>query len=134
MSLFFGVRRLIRTELAKGKRVDPSTWVQMETMKFIADHDKPKMKDVADYLSITAPSATSLIRGLVESGLVTHATDTRDKRTARLALTVRGKAELTAATTRNMRVLGGLFSTLSKAELAAFTASLERVKEKVTKR
>ena len=55
VSLFFAVRRLIRTELAKGKKVDPSTWVQMETMQFIADHDQPKMKDVADYLSITAP-------------------------------------------------------------------------------
>ena len=27
VSLFFAVRRLIRTELAKGKKVDPSTWV-----------------------------------------------------------------------------------------------------------
>ena len=134
VSLFFAVRRLIRTELSRGKRVDPSTWVQMETMKFIADHDKPKMKDVADYLSITAPSATSLIGGLVKTGFVAYVADQRDRRTSRLSLTARGKAELKSATTRNVRVLGGLFSALSKAELAAFVGSLRRVKDKVTKR
>ena len=134
VSLFFAVRRLIRTELAKGKKVDPSTWVQMETMQFIADHDKPKMKDVADYLSITAPSATSLVRGLVKSGLVLPGADRRDRRTSRLTLTARGKAELTSATARNLQILGRLFSALSKAEFTAFAGALERVKEKVTKR
>ncbi|HQT83053.1 MAG TPA: MarR family transcriptional regulator [Candidatus Paceibacterota bacterium] len=131
-SLFFSVRRLIRTELAKGKRVDPSTWVQMETMKFIAEHDQPKMKEVAAYLSITAPSATSLIRGLVKSGLVAHIADRRDRRASRLALTTRGKAKLSSAIAHGTALLGELFSTLSEEELAAFVGALERIKKKAS--
>lgn len=128
-SLFFAVRRIMRTRLAKGKKLDPSTWLRIETMKFIADHDGPKMKDVADYLSITAPSATSLVGGLIKSGFVMCSTDGRDRRTSRLALTKRGKAELKSAIAHGIRRLGGLFAALSKTELAVFVAALERLKE-----
>ncbi len=121
----------MRTTLAKGKKFDPSTWLQIETMKFISDHDKPKMKDLADHLSITAPSATSLVNGLVKSGFVSCATDWRDRRTSRLVLTRKGKAELTSTITRGIKLLGGLFFVLSEAELAAFTRALERIKESV---
>lgn len=128
ISLFFAVRGVMRTRLAKGKKLDPSTWLQIETLKFIADHEKPKMKDIADYLSITAPSATSLVGGLVKSGLIACSVDKQDRRTSRLALTAAGKAELKKALTRGVTILSGLFVTLSKPELEAFTKSLERLK------
>ena len=128
ISLFFAVRGIMRTRLAQGKRLDPSTWLRIETMKFILDHDAPKIKDVADYLSITAPSATSLVGGLVKSGFVAYAADTSDRRTSRLALTSAGKAELKSAIARGTKHLRGLFAALSDKELAAFSAALERIK------
>ena len=128
-SLFFAVRRVVRTTLAKGKKYDPTTWLHVETMKFIADHDKPKMKDLADYLSITAPSATSLVSGLVKSALVTCDTDRRDRRTSRLALTQKGKAELKATITRGTKLLGELFAVLSAEQLATFSETLKKIKE-----
>jgi DNA-binding MarR family transcriptional regulator len=127
VSLFFAVRGVIRTKLAKGRRLDPTTWLRIETMKFIADHDKPKMKDIAEYLSITAPSATSLVGGLVKSGFVAHAADSRDKRTSRLTLTLKGSAELKRALVRGGKILGTVFETLSKKELIAFTHALEQI-------
>lgn len=130
VSLFFGVRRVIRTELAKGKKYDPTTWLHIETMKFIADHDQPKMKDLSDYLSITAPSATSLVNGLVKSGLVACVADRRDKRTSRLVLTKKGKAELKKAIARGIKILGSVFAPLSKEDFAAFTHALEQIKKK----
>ena len=132
-SLFFAVRRIVRTKLAQGKKYDPSAWLRIETMKFIADSDEPKMKDVADYLSITAPSATTLIGGLMKSGFVVSATDKRDRRTSRLALTAKGKNELRRAVARGTRILGGLFAALSGKELAAFTGALERLKKATDK-
>jgi DNA-binding MarR family transcriptional regulator len=128
VSLFFAVRRIMRTELAKGKELDPSTWPMIETMKFIADHDKPKMKDIADYLSITAPSATSLVNGLVKSGFVTSDTDRYDRRTSRIMLTTKGKIELKKAIAHGIQHLGKLFAVLSEAELVAFVGALERIK------
>ena len=128
ISLFFAVRGIMRTKFAQGKKLDPSTWLRIETMKFIADHDAPKMKDVADYLSITAPSATSLVGGLVKSGFVAYAADTSDRRTSRLVLTAKGKAELKSAMTRGTKHLRSLFAVLSDKELAAFSAALARIK------
>lgn len=129
VSRFFAVRRIIRTELAKGKELDPSSWLHIETMKFIADHDEPKMKDLADYLSITAPSATALVGGLVKSGFVAYSVDEHDRRTSRLMLTTEGKAELKKAISRGIKILGGLFATLSEKELADFMKILEKIKK-----
>ncbi len=128
ISLFFAVRGIMRTKLAQGKKLDPSTWLRIETMKFIADHDEPKMKDVADYLSITAPSATTLVGGLVKSGFVAYAADTSDRRTSRLTLTAAGKVELKGAIARGTKHLRSLFAVLSDKELAAFSAALARIK------
>ncbi len=131
ISLFFAVRGIMRTKLAEGKKLDPSTWLHIETMKFIADHDKPKMKDIADYLSITAPSATSLVGTLVKSGFVASVADSADRRASRLALTPKGKAELKRAIARGTKHLASLFAALSASELAAFSASLDRIKKTV---
>lgn len=132
ISLFFAVRRIIRTKLAKGQKLDPATWLQVETMKFIFEHENSNMKDVADHLSITAPSTTSLISGLVESRLVASAVDRRDRRSSRLVLTQAGKAELKRALARGTKLLNGLFSVLSEKELAAFSGALKRIKDKST--
>ncbi len=128
ITLFFAVRRIIRTKLGEGRRLDPATWLHIETLKFIAEHGEPKMKDIAAYLSITAPSATSLVNGLAKSGLVSYVADPRDRRTSRVALTAKGKAALKSAVTRGSKILKGLFDTLTDAELSAFTLALKCVK------
>lgn len=128
ISLFFAVRGVMRTKLAKGKTFDPTTWLRVETMRFIADHDDSRMKDVAEHLSITAPSATSLVGGLVRSGIVTSTAAAKDRRATRLALTKKGETELKTALARGTRALSGLFETLSPRELAAFAATLEHIK------
>lgn len=120
----------MRTTLARDTHLDPATWPRIETLKFISDHPEPKMKDIADYLSISAPSATALIRGLVKNGLVSYVPDREDRRMLRLRLTFKGKAELAKAITRGIGLLGALFSVLSPRELAVFTKTLERLKEK----
>jgi len=132
VSLFFSVKQIIRTHLAQGKKRNPSAWLRVETLKFIADHHKPQMKDIADYLSITAPSTTSLVAGLVADGLVASHADPSDRRSSRLALTKKGKAELQKNMARGMRLLEELFSSLSKKELEDFTTALARIKEKNT--
>ncbi len=129
ISLFFSVRGIVRTKLAQGRKFNPSTWLRVETMKFIADRDEPKMKDVADYLSITAPSATSLVGGLIRSGFVASTTDRHDRRTSRLVLTAKGKIELKKSVARGTKILNELFSSLSERELAAFVDALERLRE-----
>ena len=127
-TLFFMVRGLVRTKLAQGKRLDPYAWLRIETMVYIRDHAGVPMKDIAAYLSITAPSATSLVNALVKAGYVERHTDPRDKRTSRVYLTRKGQQKLQHAMKHGMEVLGGLFAPLSAKDLAAFTTLLERIK------
>jgi DNA-binding MarR family transcriptional regulator len=129
VSLFFAVRGVVRTKLAQGKRLDPSAWLRIETLKFIADRGKPNMRDLAAYLSITAPSATSLVRGLVRERLVMRATSRVDRRASELSLTPKGKALLAKALVKGTRLLGEVFSVLSPSELAAFARALERIRD-----
>lgn len=123
----------MRTRLLRGRKLDPSTWLQVETMKFIADTDAPKMKEVATYLSITAPSATALITELVKGGFVSCAADTNDRRASRLSLTMKGKTEVKKAIARGKKLLEGMFSGLSKTELDALIRALEQIQKTTEK-
>jgi DNA-binding MarR family transcriptional regulator len=127
-SLFFAVRGVVRTRLAQGKRLDPSKWLYVETMKFIANTDHPSMSALAEHLSITAPSATSLVRRLVKDKLVVREADTRDRRATRLSLTEKGRRVLADTLKRGAVILGEVFGVLSREELAVFTRALECIK------
>jgi len=126
-SLFFRVRGLVRQKLAQGRKLDPFAWLHIETLIYIRDHKGPSMHAVADYLSITAPSATSLVAALRRAGLVACHADPRDKRAARLALTVKGKKVLERSVARGTRILGEIFAPLSVAELAGLMRALSNI-------
>lgn len=127
VSRFFAVRSLIRTRVAGGARADASTWLRLEVLKFIGGHDAPRIKDVAEYLSVTAPSATALVRNLLRDKLVARKTDPQDRRTARLALTKKGRRFLASAAAHGAARLEGFFDALSERELERFISYLERI-------
>ncbi len=62
---------------------------QMETLRFIFENKEegPTMKDIAEYLSISAPSATSMIEQLAKKKLVIRKIDVGDRRTVRILST-----------------------------------------------
>ncbi|HVW82597.1 MAG TPA: MarR family transcriptional regulator [Candidatus Paceibacterota bacterium] len=127
-TIFFRVRSLVRHKLAGGARLDPYAWLRIETLAYIGEHN-PTMSEIAEYLAITAPSATSLIASLARAGLVARATSKEDRRVLRISLTAKGKATLKAAFARGARIFSGVFAPLSAPELAAFSrllAKLER--------
>src|SRR6185369_1390541 len=126
-SLFFGVKGLVRTQLAQGKKLNPYAWLHIETMIYIRDNEGPSMRSVAEHLSITAPSATSLVSALIKKGLVRRARDSRDARASRIYLTKKGEKLLVATQTEGRKVLAKVFAPLSPRELATLSRFLERV-------
>ncbi len=126
-SLFFSVRGLVRTRLAEGKKLNPSAWLHVETMIYIRDNDGPSMRAVAEHLSITAPSATSLISALVKSNLVRRKRDARDARVSRIHLTKKGEKLLVTVQTHGRKVLADVFVPLSPKELMLLNKLLEKV-------
>ncbi len=88
ISLVFNMRQILHEKMAKNNNCQAS-FLQVVTLKYIKDKNPP-MKDVADYLSITPPSATSLIDNLINSGMITRKFDPEDRRVVKVEITKKG--------------------------------------------
>ena len=129
LALFSQVKRTMRAKITKGNTFDSSAWLRMEVMKFIASEGSPKMKEIAEHLCIAAPSATSLVAGLIKNGFIESRSDARDRRTSRMVLTQEGKRELQETTRRAVQTLKDLFSDFSEDEMSTFIQLLGRIKD-----
>ncbi|PIR46783.1 MAG: hypothetical protein COV07_02270 [Candidatus Vogelbacteria bacterium CG10_big_fil_rev_8_21_14_0_10_45_14] len=90
-SLFFGTSRLIRARMKPTKKTDPSTFLRIGTLHYISESKRPTMQKISKFLSITPPSVTSLINGLINSGMITRVPDTRDRRMIRIEISPKGR-------------------------------------------
>ena len=60
---------------------------QIDTLAFIAEKGNPSMKEIANHLKITPPSATAIIETLQKKKLITRFTNNKDRRTIKVELT-----------------------------------------------
>src|SRR5690242_6488849 len=87
--------RMIRDRLHDQRNgACPFSHLQLATLRFIQEHDGPLMKDVAAYLRIAPPSATTFIDNLAKAGLVRRLASSRDRRRVRVRLTPKGAKAL----------------------------------------
>jgi len=91
ISLFFTASRLIREKTAGHGTVGCLSIAQLKILSVISERGNPTMKEIADSLFITSPSATSAIDHLVEEGQLKRIPDSEDRRVIRLELTESGK-------------------------------------------
>jgi len=128
-SLFFTTRQIIRSKLPSDGSSDPNAWHQHETLRYIGEQGNPTMQDVAQYVRVKAPSATSLIAHLASRGLVSRRKEARDKRVVRICLTERGKKELRAYEKRCVTTMQKVFSELSTKETRELARALRRLRD-----
>jgi len=88
ISLIFMMRQLSHENISK--KNENFSFLQFITLRFIKDK-KPLMKEVADFLAITPPSATSLVKTLSEAGLVSRLAEKDDRRIVRIVITKKGE-------------------------------------------
>jgi len=67
------------------------TFSQAEALSFIGPTKEKTMKNIADYLKITPPSATEIINELEKKGLIKREGDKKDRRIVFITLTDRSK-------------------------------------------
>jgi DNA-binding MarR family transcriptional regulator len=128
-SLFFTTRQIIKAQLPKSGNSDPNTWLRFETLRFIGESGNPTMQDVAQYLRVKAPSATSLIAHLAKTGLIERKGEKGDKRIVRISLTARGKREVKNYTARCQSAMSKAFSKLDERELNGLVAILRHLRD-----
>ncbi|MEI7498013.1 MAG: MarR family transcriptional regulator [Candidatus Falkowbacteria bacterium] len=94
ISLIFATkRRMLEKFRQDSYKITPSM-LQLETLRFVQEKQQPLMKEVAEFLCITPPSATSLINDLVEDGMILRLTSENDRRSIRITITQKGEGVL----------------------------------------
>ena len=91
ISLLFRASRIIRERTPPRQRLNPVSILRFETLNYIREQSDPTMLDVAHYLSIRPPSATSLISSLVGAGFIIRQNDAADHRVVRLRISSKGR-------------------------------------------
>jgi MarR family transcriptional regulator, organic hydroperoxide resistance regulator len=119
MNLLFATVKIIKENFSKQK-VDGISLAQIKTLGFIEKKKNPTMKEVADELGITPPSATVLVDSFVLHGLVKRVYNTDDRRTIKLALTIKGKNYLNEHFKNMAQKMENLLSHLNKNQINNF--------------
>lgn len=125
--MIFTTSRLIRERTRDQGKIDPFSYLQLETLRYVIEKGNPLMKDVASYLCITPPSATSLVRGLVKSKQLERVYDKEDRRLVRLMITTKGKKILDAGFKKKIKQMKEMLSNLSEKEVGDFIKILEKL-------
>jgi len=126
ISLLFTTRQIVRDQTPEAERVDAFSMLRMETLRFIADN-KPSMKELADYLHITAPSTTVLAQSLSKCKYIKREKDLTDKRTTHLVITPMGRSMIKKNLKLSYKHFEKIFSCLSEKQLDNFISIFEEV-------
>lgn len=127
ITLIFSVSRQIK-EKYRDERKKSISGMQLETLRYIKEK-KPLMKEIADYLCIAPPSATSLIGHLAKAGFAKRIHDNEDRRIVRLCITESGKKELRSGEERIAERMKEVLSALSGKEKENLVKILQKITE-----
>lgn len=127
ISLIFGTTRLIRERTQGSERIDPFSFLRLETLRYVAERDNPSMKKIADYLCVTPPSATSLIESLVKKGQLTRMFDKKDRRIVRLAITPKGTKTIEKGFSMLAKQMKQILDKLDDKEIDDLSSILEKL-------
>ncbi len=128
IALMFTTSRLIRERVCAtattGKKF---SFVQMHALRFVNEHTDLPMKYLAEYLSITPATTTSLIQFLVGAGLVDRTFDKTDRRVIYLFVTKKGKNVLETHMHESAVTMRDVLSTLDSSEQEHLIHILEKM-------
>jgi len=115
-------------------KLDPFTCLRVHVLEYILMQERTEMKDLAAFLGITPPSATSLINRLVRAGALSRVQDKNDRRKVLLQITPKGKKMLETGKEHIEQHMNKMFSVLSNNELDQFIELLKKIVDTHQKR
>jgi DNA-binding MarR family transcriptional regulator len=117
IALIIKSKSLIQERVRSIEKAGSFSLSQIEILRYVAENKQPLMKDVADFLNITPPSATALIDSLVSQKYLKRIPDKNDRRIIRLAETLKGEKTLKQGMAIMKKGMKEIFSKLSKNEI-----------------
>lgn len=115
-ALVLSFRRKIIDACRKEGMAYELTFSQMEIIRFIGLDGARTMKEIASYLKVAPPSATSLVRELENKGLVERAGNASDRRIVSIAFTSKARKQFATIALRKQTILSKMLSKLSDAD------------------
>jgi DNA-binding MarR family transcriptional regulator len=96
------------------------TFSQAEILHFIGTSGKETMKNIADHLRITPPSATEVVAEMEKKGLVVRKNDKKDRRVVFIVLTPMAKKFSASLYRHKESILKKIFFKLNKKDRKEF--------------
>ena len=127
MMLIMNAGRLLHQRLHGVGKISPVSMLQFKILCFISQKGAPSMKDLAGFLGITPPSATVIVRRLVEHGLLKHVSPGGDHRTVRIALTSAGERNIKASRRAMVKAMDMIISRLNRNETRQLVTILNKL-------
>lgn len=131
VSHFFSLFRSLKQKLDLSSPLYRLPLAHTETLRLISEKKKVSMKQVADFLAITPPSATALIAHLVSEDFVKRSSGKNDRRAVYLTLTKEGAMVMQKAVLdrcKNFKKLLGKISPTQQQELLDILTKLDNHK------
>jgi DNA-binding MarR family transcriptional regulator len=133
IEMMFKLSRLMKEEMSFSNNLMQLSALQIQ-MLFFLDHNKEvDMSDIARYLHIELPSATSLLNKLYVKKLVKRSADPKDRRIVRITLTSEGKSLLEQATSQRKKKMEKALSYLTKQEKTDLLNILNSLRSRLQK-
>jgi len=127
VSLIFNAGQILKEKAREKTNFKDCSFMHIQTLHYIKDRDGAAMRDVAFYLHITPPSATSLVNSLVKKSLVKRVVDKKDRRTVKLQITKTGIDLLKNNLKKIASVIENGINTLSENEKNNFVVILKKI-------
>ncbi|MCK9578399.1 MarR family transcriptional regulator [bacterium] len=126
---FFKAFKLLKRKLSLRDEIYNLTIGQMEILHLIREKKQVPMKDIADFLEITPPSATSLISNLVVNDILERHFDKVDRRVILLSITERGRRIFEKAKKDRAAAFEKVVSNLTQEEKDVLLKLLKKIQE-----
>jgi len=127
--LLFQISRLMKRKMVTSKELGELSVLHIQTLMFLKDSDGATMSDIAEFLHIELPSATSLVNKLVRKNLAKRSSDKEDRRVVKIDLTETGTKLLVKAIDVRTKKLEQLLSYLSVDQVNNLLTILRTVKD-----
>lgn len=111
--LILSFRKNIMENIKRGAFGHDLTFSQAEVLHFIGSSEKVTMKNIADHLRITPPSATEIIAEMEKKRLVLRKKDKQDRRVIFIVLTPIAKKFSASLCKQKELIFKKIFSKLS---------------------
>jgi DNA-binding MarR family transcriptional regulator len=122
------LRRNILESIKKEDIKQDLTFSQLEVLHFVGISGEKTMKCISDYLKITPPSVTELIREMEKKNLVKRIIGKKDRRIVSVVLTNTAKRNYISISKNKEEILNRMVSKLNKED----KKTLERIIKIIT--